>query len=77
MSEGFGPLKPAEQVFTTKAPKEKKPQERVTVTFTRTISDPSKQVSAQPATGKEIDARVQQIKARFEAQKAQEKTRGR
>ncbi|MGQ0756754.1 hypothetical protein ACT43E_20795 (plasmid) [Acinetobacter baumannii] len=75
-SSGFGYLKPAEHVFTSKG-KAAKPQDRATYSFSRTISDPSKQEVNKAATGKEIDARAAQIKARFEAQKAQEKQKGR
>lgn len=75
-STGFGYLKPAEHVFTSKN-KAQKPQDRVTVNISKTISDPSEQINAKPATGKEIDAKAAQIKAKFLAQKAQEKARGR
>lgn len=75
-STGFGYLKPAEHVFTSKS-QAAKPQDRATYSISRTISDPSKQEVNKPATSKEVSDRVAQIKARFEAQKAQEKQRGR
>lgn len=75
-STGFGYLKPAEHVFTSKN-KTQKPQDRATVNFSRIISDPSKQEVNQPAMGKDVVDRVAQIKAKFDAQKAQEKQHGR
>ncbi len=75
-SKGFGYLKPAEHVFISKN-KTQIPQERVTVNVSKTISDPNRQINAKPATGKEIDAKAAQIKAKFLEQKAQEKSHGR